>query len=287
MAPAITHFLVGASLVLLFAAPFALRYAISENWALVGIAVGGLWGLIPDVHNISPVYQDELHALHDSPLMDLFALHYTLDRPLIRTLDIESTFVSILLFLFAISVFLTSTSIRKSERLGRTPLERLVLAVGAYTVASGLAGFIVGTGLRITGNLSTVAVLIGRDSLLVGGMMIGPLSLLGGILLAASLELGRRIDPKIITQPQAGGLATLPVAVGCWVVGVWVLLPLWLQAVTTAEIEIPYIHWGSLLALAVYSLVFGMLYATVRGAGSEHRTRSVPPDEKPSSSEHE
>ncbi|WP_276253966.1 hypothetical protein [Halomontanus rarus] len=105
MAPAIVHFLVGASLVLFVLAPLALVSARVRERRLSAVAVGGLWGLVPDFHNVSPVYSDELESCHGSPRADLFAAHYTLDRPLVRELSVESTAASILLFLIAVTVF--------------------------------------------------------------------------------------------------------------------------------------------------------------------------------------
>ncbi|MCU4741692.1 hypothetical protein [Natronoglomus mannanivorans] len=105
MAPAIVHFLVGASIVLLVLAPLALVSGHVREWRLRAVAIGGLWGLVPDLHNVSPVYRDELRSFHESPRADLFAFHYTLDRPLVRDLFVESIAASILLFLVAVTVF--------------------------------------------------------------------------------------------------------------------------------------------------------------------------------------
>ena len=105
MAPAIVHFLVGASIVLLVATPFVARYGVRTLLPLWLVVVGGLWGLFPDIHHITPVYQTELYALHNSPWADLFAFHYTLDRPFVRVRYVESIFLSILLFLASVAVF--------------------------------------------------------------------------------------------------------------------------------------------------------------------------------------
>lgn len=113
MAPAIVHFLVGASLVLFVLTPLALVSGRVREWRLSAVAVGGLWGLVPDFHNVSPVYRDELESLHGSPRTDLFAAHYTLDQPLVRDLSVESTAASILLFLVAVTVFGVACGIGK------------------------------------------------------------------------------------------------------------------------------------------------------------------------------
>ncbi|WP_252700432.1 hypothetical protein [Natronosalvus vescus] len=109
MAPAIVHFLVGASIVLLVATPFVSRTVYPTPWALWLVVIGGLWGLAPDVYHIAPVYRSELVAFHDSQWADLCAFHYTLDRPFVRARYVESIFGSILLFLGAVSVFSLAT----------------------------------------------------------------------------------------------------------------------------------------------------------------------------------
>ncbi|MDQ2052794.1 hypothetical protein RBH26_20345 [Natronolimnohabitans sp. A-GB9] len=105
MAPAITHFLIGASIVLLLATPVAVRYRLSPWAPLWLVVLGGLWGLAPDVHHIAPAYTSELYAFHNSRWADLFAFHYTLDRPAVRARTNASIFVAIASFLGAIGVF--------------------------------------------------------------------------------------------------------------------------------------------------------------------------------------
>jgi hypothetical protein len=81
MAPAVAHFLVGAAILLLVAAPFCLRYQVDREYGLVLVPVGGLWGITPDFHNIAPIGTAALYRFHNSPWVDLFGLHYTLDFP--------------------------------------------------------------------------------------------------------------------------------------------------------------------------------------------------------------
>ncbi|MFC7231658.1 hypothetical protein ACFQMM_09945 [Saliphagus sp. GCM10025308] len=105
MAPAIVHFLVGASLVLLLAAPLAARYDIDGRWPLWLVVIGGIWGLGPDIYHVTPVYQAQLGAFHDTAWADLFAFHHTLDRPFVRARYDASVFGAIALFLGAVSVY--------------------------------------------------------------------------------------------------------------------------------------------------------------------------------------
>ena len=116
MAPAIVHFLVGASILLLVAVPFAYRYEVGQRWALWLVGIGGIWGLFPDVHHITPIYGTELRAFHHSPWADLFAFHYTLDRPAVRSRPMESIFGSILLFLIAVTTFVLADSTGRRRR---------------------------------------------------------------------------------------------------------------------------------------------------------------------------
>ncbi|SEP68384.1 hypothetical protein [Natrinema salaciae] len=126
MAPAITHYLVGASLLLLLVTPVALRYRLAPWIPLWLVVLGGIWGLGPDFHHITPVYETELRAFHDSPWVDLFAFHYTLDRPAVRAQYTASVFGSILSFLGAVTTFIIATALRTRTNLTDTASPHLV-----------------------------------------------------------------------------------------------------------------------------------------------------------------
>lgn len=126
MAPAIVHFLVGAALVLLLVTPLALRYRLPTWLPLWLVAVGGLWGLFPDIHHIAPAYESQLYAFHNSQWADLFAFHYTLDRPAVRARYNESIFWSIVLFLAASVVFTVATAANARTAVDETPAPHLV-----------------------------------------------------------------------------------------------------------------------------------------------------------------
>ena len=126
MAPAIVHFLVGAALVLLLVTPLALRYRLPTWLPLWLVAVGGLWGLFPDIHHIAPVYETELYAFHNSQWADLFAFHYTLDRPAVRARYNESIFWSIVLFLAASATFTVAAAANAWTTVDETPAPHLV-----------------------------------------------------------------------------------------------------------------------------------------------------------------
>jgi hypothetical protein len=45
------------------------------------LLAGGGWAMVPDLHWVSPVFTEQLRAIHQtSPWMDLFWFHRTLDR---------------------------------------------------------------------------------------------------------------------------------------------------------------------------------------------------------------
>lgn len=140
MAYAIVHFLVGASVLLVLAIPLTYRVELGEGWPLWLVAVGGMWGLVPDLHHIAPVAAADLYAAHDSPWADLFAFHHTLDRPYVRARYVESVFGSLLGFLGAVTAFTLAMNIRKggaaetSERRSPAPM----IAVGSITLVVGI-----------------------------------------------------------------------------------------------------------------------------------------------------
>ncbi|AGB39060.1 hypothetical protein [Natronococcus occultus] len=131
MAPAIVHFLVGAALVLLVVTPIALRYRLPTWVALWLVVIGGLWGLFPDIHHITPAYESQLYAFHNSQWADLFAFHYTLDRPAVRARYNASIFWSIVLFLGASAAFTVASVANARTAVDETPAPHLLALVTA------------------------------------------------------------------------------------------------------------------------------------------------------------
>lgn len=75
MSMAIAHFGFGASvtaLVVLYLLP-------PTRYERVIVLLGGVWGMIPDAHWVSPIFQTEVYSLHNSVIADVFWLHRTLD----------------------------------------------------------------------------------------------------------------------------------------------------------------------------------------------------------------
>ena len=112
MAPPIVHFLVGAAVVLVVASPLAMTRELHPSVPLWLVLIGGIWGLFPDVHNISPIYVEELRRFHHSPWADLFGFHYTLDRSYVRQRFYPSILGAIGVFLGAITLFTVASSAR-------------------------------------------------------------------------------------------------------------------------------------------------------------------------------
>lgn len=266
MAPAITHFLVGASLLLLLVTPLALRYGLEREAALWLIPIGGVWGLAPDVHHVAPVFAAELYALHNTPWVDLFALHYTLDRPAIRARYYESVFGSIVLFVLSTSVFWWGTRPRVAT--GRWTRNRTLVSLVAAAGATAYATVALGVLVSIQEAFPTVAALVGADGVLAGGLLLVPLGAALGAFYAVGLE---ALEGGRDLRRAAGVGCTLGVA--SWLGGVALLVPLWLQAVTDATLSVPFFHAGSLLALVGYGAVFGLVYALLRGG---FRPEAVP-----------
>lgn len=264
MAPAIVHFLVGASVFLLVATPFVLRYAFGRRWGIWLVPLGGIWGLIPDFHNVTPLFHVELYRIHNSPLVDLFAFHYTLDTPTVRALPNESTFASILLFLMALVVFSSAQTVYEREMTARTPIARVAVAAVATLIAAGYAATAWGIVARVSGEFPTLAAMVGQDSLLIGWVVLVAYSLVGGACLAGVMLVA--VPPRYAIRPVASALVGGLCGVGVWLVGASVLAPLWLRIVFGSSVEIPHFHGSRLAGLVVFGIIFGAAFAIVRGA---------------------
>ncbi|RQG96170.1 hypothetical protein [Natrarchaeobius oligotrophus] len=278
MAPAIAHFLVGASLLLVLVAPLALRYGIDREHAIWLIPLGGLWGLAPDVHHVTPLFESRLYAFHNSPWADLFALHYTLDRGAIRALYLESVFASIALFIVAVAIFWGTGRLRPDALSVRSGRDRILAWSVTTAVATGYATVALGVAVSVQEGFRSVSALVGSDSVLVGGLALLPIGVVLGLLSGPVLEvLGgtRRVRPSVTTV--CGGAF----GAGGWIVGVGIGVPLWLGTVSGSALSVPFVHWGSLVALLVYGATFGATYGVVRGAfQSAEASRSLEGDRR-------
>lgn len=262
MAPAIAHFLVGASLFLLFALPVCLRYEIEREHGLWLIPLGGLWGVTPDLHNIVPPFQRQLYAFHNSRWVDLFGLHYTLDRPIVRQQYLGSVFGSILVFCLAVGLFWVGFRAYDAVQTSHRDLDPVIVS-GVSTVAGtadATRGMAVAVGLEA--GFGPVALLVDSQGLIVGGLLLIPLGLGLGIVTAVGLEW--LVAPSFVADPPTAALLGGGIGIATWLVGVVLLLPLWLEVLGNT-VSIPFVHWESLVVCGIFGCVFGWMYGTVRG----------------------
>lgn len=90
MAPAIVHFTVGFSIVLVVVWLVPLT-----RYRLTAAYLGGIWGVAPDFHHLlSGERADRVYAIHNSETANVFMFHHTLDKPEYRELSIELTFIA-------------------------------------------------------------------------------------------------------------------------------------------------------------------------------------------------
>lgn len=260
MAPAIAHFLFGATLLLAMAVPIVLRYNFDREHAIWLIPLGGLWGLAPDIHNIAPIAAESLYALHNTPWTDLFGFHYTLDRPAVRARYDASVFGSITAFLIAVAGFWTAGRVRRAALVARRPVEHVLVMGLATVLASGLATAALWVAVSVQDGFPLAAALVGRSSVLVGALLTILAGCALGVVCSVLLELALS-EPTRIDPVSTAGVG-LVVGVGVWLVVVPVALAV------VFGVEIPLLHRGSLAALLVYGVVFGFVYGVVRGAFS-------------------
>ena len=260
MAPAIAHFLLGAACLLTAAVPVVLRYDINREYALWLIPLGGVWGLVPDFHNIAPVFVESLYAFHNTAWADLFGFHYTLDRPAIRAQYEASVFGSIVVFVIAIVGFWIAGRIRRGESDAQRPHEHILAILLATGLATMLSTFVLWVAVSVQSGFPLAARLTGRSSVLVGGLVT---LLAGGILggLYAVLFECCLSEPMRIAPVSTSGVGFFT-GVGVWLTAV----PVPLAVVT--ESELPLLHLGSLIAMVSYGFVFGATYGVVRGTFS-------------------
>ena len=278
MAPAIAHFLLGAACLLTAAVPVILRYDIDREYALWLIPLGGVWGLVPDFHNIAPIFVEPLYAFHNTPWVDLFGFHYTLDRPAIRAQYEASVFGSIVVFVVAIAAFWTAGRLQCAISDVRRPVEHIVAILLATGLATVLATLVFWVAVSVQSGFPLAARLVGRSSVLIGGLVTllagGVLGGVCAVLLECTLS-----EPTRIAPASTSGVGFF-IGIGVWLVAVPVPL-----AIVTGS-EIPLLHLGSLMAMTSYGLVFGATYGVVRGAFSPHspvqRTSgALQPDQNP------
>lgn len=259
MAPAITHFLVGATIVLLVVAFLALRYDVDRTWAVWLVIAGGVWGLVPDFHNVTSTYHAPFRALHDSPRADLFGLHYTLDRDVVRAHDEATILVSIAAVVVATTVFWLAGEVRTSDWHPRTVAERVVVSAVGAVAAAAVAGVVVAFVLLQLERLGGLAALVDVGRLPVDRPLLIAVSTAYTAVIVAILE---TVVPPRHARPHRP--ASLVILVG-WAVVVAVAVLLWLANWRGVSLSIPVLGWEALLLLLLYGGLVAILYPFVRG----------------------
>ena len=264
MAPALVHFLVGASLLLLVAAPFAVRYEPVRRHGLTVAVVGGLWGLFPDVHHAVPGEEGPLRTFHGSARADLFAFHHTLDLPPIEAYGPgETEFPAMVGFLgVAVAFALASEwgARREFEPVG--PRYEMVggAAGGALVSTVLLGGF-----LHLTGRIDAVAAVVGHETAVAGWATIGAGGALAAGVFAVCVELVTR---DAATLPAATALGTL-VAIPAWLIVTVLVLPLWRMRMFDVSLETTSGDPAVLIAFALAGGALGATYVAVTRALTE------------------
>ncbi|CDK39340.1 hypothetical protein [Halorubrum sp. AJ67] len=201
MAPAIAHFLLGAAVLLVFASPILLRYEINRIDAVWLIPIGGVWGIAPDFHNIAPVFVDGLYALHGSPWMDLFGIHYTLDRTAIRARYYGSVFSSIAIFIGAVAGYWAISRSETRNAVVNTAIGRGSVVALATAIATPFATVAFGIAVSVQQGFPVAAGLLGSESVLLGGLGVGTVGLAIGPLFAGGRQLPH---PKRLRRFEGG-----------------------------------------------------------------------------------
>ena len=254
MAPAIVHFLVGATIVLLLAVPFAVRFDFVRRHGVALATIGGLWGLFPDIHHVAPVYDEPLRALHVSVWADLFAFHYTLDRPPVREFSrYGSAFAATLVFLPVAGLF--TFAAEWGARTDPGPVDFRMEMVGATVAATIMSVMLLGPILHTTGRISTIASIVGRESGHVGWVLLIVSALIAAGIFSVCLELTTK-DPVSVSVSSAVGIA---LAIPVWLIGSIFVVPLWKMRVFDDSLEIAV---GDLAGLVVFALAGGLLCGT-------------------------
>ena len=280
MAPAIAHFLVGASLLLLLASPFAVRYEVVRRHGVTLAAAGGLWGLLPDVHHATPVYEEPLHAFHQSAWVDLFAFHYTLDLPPVRAYGpAESALPAVMLFLGVAAAF--ALAAEWGARHEFDPVELRPEMVGGAAGAALVSAVLLGGVFHLMGRIGTVGSVVGRETALAGWAVIGAGGVLAAGVFAVSIELVTR---DAVTLPVGTAFGTL-LAVPAWPLATVLVVPLWKMRMFDAALEPSLGDPAGLIAFALAGGTLGAVYAAVTrllvGQGPWRGERLGRPTERP------
>ena len=264
MAPAITHFLVGASILLACAAPFALRYDLDRDWTMWLVPIGGVWGMLPDFHHVAPIFSESLRAVHSSSWVTLCAFHYQLDTPYVEQHGLDLIFIAVVVFCVALGVYTLAERMQPQLPVAETGLERLSVVMVATISAGGYGGFPLLAALGVVDGYDAVAGLVGLTSGHLGILVLLVGSIPLAVAFAGGFELLNRY--RSIVKPRVCALSGAAFGVGAWFVGVVIGVPVWRRVVLgTSDFGIG-VHWPSLGGLVGFGLMFGLVYSLISGA---------------------
>ena len=267
MAYAIVHFLVGASLFLLLAVPLTLRFESVQDSALVLVTVGGIWGLVPDSHHLAPVFQEQLYALHGTPLVDLFAFHYMLDLDPVRARPQLAIFVSLVLFCLSVAVF--TATVRMGGRYENRRVSVDTGTVSGILAATLVSMAILGTVFLSGGYLHSIGMLTGSTATLGWPLLAGATTLA-----AAGFSLLVELGPgaNALSPGQAGVVGSV-LGVVAWLFGVVMALPIFLLRFFGTELSLAHVDAFTLVGFAVAGGALGSTYVVVARRVSDGSTR--------------
>ncbi|WP_124195021.1 hypothetical protein [Natrarchaeobius chitinivorans] len=205
------------------------------------------------------MFETQLYAIHNSPWVDLFGLHYTLDRPAVRARYLESVFGSIVVFVLAVAVFWGSRWANPMSTDGKTRGRRITITCRRTVIAAAYATIALGVVVSIQENFRAVSALVGTSSVLIGGLLLIPIGTGIGFCYGGGLQLGLNSQQR--SRPGFGAVAGCLSGVFVWIGGVAVGVPIWFWLRSVHSVPLPFFHVESLIGLCIYGLVFGTMYS--------------------------
>jgi len=268
VAPAITHFLVGAPIFLACAAPFALRYDLDRDWTMWLVPIGGVWGMLPDFHHVAPIFSESFRAVHSSSWVTLCAFHYQLDTPYVEQHGLDLIFIAVVVFCVALEVYTLAERMQPQLPVAETELERLSVVIVATVSAGGYGVLPLLAALGVVDSYRAVAGLVKHTSGRVGILVL----LTGAVPLAVAFAGGFELlnQYRSIVKPRVSVLSGAVFGVGAWLVGTVIGVPVWRQVVLGMSGYRIVVYWPSLGRLVGFGLIFGLVYSLIHGAFDSH-----------------